>query len=73
MIVPLEATSIQRIIASIGGTIPSAIKHIQIEKAGSLEFGVYDNFHPYGMAFGNALTETFASLVSEGLLDRLKK
>lgn len=73
VIVPLEATTIQRIIASIGGTIPSAIKHIQIEKAGSLEFGAYDNFHPHAMAFGNALTESFmASLISDGLLERLE-
>jgi len=74
VIVPLEATTIQEIMASIGGSIPDAIEHIQIEKAESLEFGAYDNFHPHAMAFGDALTETFmASLVSEGLLEHLKK
>ena len=43
----------KRIIAAIGGTIPNAIIHIQIEKDGLLQFGAYDNFHPECIHFGS--------------------
>ena len=46
-----------RVIAALGGVIPRAIIHIQIEKSGRLEFGAYDNFHPECIFFGSAVRE----------------
>ncbi len=72
IIVPLELSAIPSINAAMGGTIPQAIDHIQIAKAGVLEFGAYDNFHPHAMAFGVGMSESFIeSLYVEGLLERL--
>src|SRR5215469_3287046 len=41
-IVPLEPSMSNNIMAAIGGTVPGAILHIQIEKDGQLQFGAYD-------------------------------
>src|ERR1035437_3911064 len=69
VVLPLEAQAVGAVIAAIGGTISHAIIHIQIEKAGKLEFGAYDNFHPQSMFFGGAVTQSFLdSLVAEGIL-----
>jgi hypothetical protein len=46
IVVPLEPSSEKTILSAIGGTLPRSIIHIQIEKAGILEFGAYDNFYP---------------------------
>ena len=71
VVLPLEAQAIGPVIAAIGGTISHAIIHIQIERAGKLEFGAYDNFHPQSMFFGDAVTQAFLdSLVAGGLLMR---
>ena len=55
------------IISAIGGTVPDAIIHIQIEKNGKLQFGAYDNFHPECIFFGTgvkqAVLETLVSQV----------
>jgi hypothetical protein len=57
------------IIAAIGGTVPNAIIHIQIEKDGLLQFGAYDNFHPKCIYFGSAVNEAvIESLVSQGIM-----
>jgi hypothetical protein len=45
------------IIAAIGGTVPGAIIHVQIEKDGQLQFAAYDNFHPECIHFGSAVKE----------------
>jgi hypothetical protein len=71
VVVPLEPSMGQRIIAAIGGTIPGAIIHIQIEKDGQLQFGAYDNFHPECIYFGNAVKEAvIQSLISENIMRR---
>jgi len=57
IIVPLEPSMGTRVIAALGGVIPRAIIHIQIEKSGRLEFGAYDNFHPECIFFGSAVRE----------------
>jgi len=53
----------------IGGTVPSAIIHIQIEKNGLLQFAAYDNFHPQCIVFGTGVKQTvLESLVSQGIM-----
>src|SRR5580692_4149178 len=69
VVVPLEPSMGQRIIAAIGGTVPGAILHIQIEKGGQLQFGAYDNFYPESIFFGSELKEDFIkSLVSQNIM-----
>ena len=69
VIVPLEASMGKKIIAAIGGTVPGAIIHVQIEKDGQLQFGAYDNFHPQCIFFGTGVKETFLeSLAAQGIV-----
>jgi hypothetical protein len=69
LIVPLEATTIKTVFSAIGGSVPRKILHIQIEKAGVVEFSAYDNFHPGCVVFGQAVKpELIAALASEGIL-----
>ena len=69
IVVPLQPSMGKRIIAAIGGTIPNAIIHIQIEKDGLLQFGAYDNFHPECIHFGSAVNEAvIESLVCQGIM-----
>jgi hypothetical protein len=69
VIVPLEPSMAQKILAAIGGTIPGAIIHIQIEKDGQLQFGAYDNFHQECIFFGSEVKEDFIkSLVSQNIM-----
>lgn len=45
--------------------------HIQIAKAGILEFRAYDNFYPKGIFFGSAVPQTLLeSLMSQRKLSR---
>ncbi len=49
--------------------MPRSILHIQIEKDGRLELGMYDNFDPEASFFGSRLTpEFFDRLSSNGIL-----
>ncbi len=69
IVVPLESSNINPIVSAIGGTIPSTIIHIQIEKGGSLQFAAYDHFHPECIVFHPATDKTILeSLVSEGIM-----
>jgi hypothetical protein len=43
------------IMSAIGGTVPKAIIHIQIEKSGVLQFAAYDHFHTESIVFGGAV------------------
>jgi len=43
------------IMSAIGGTVPKAIIHIQIEKSGVLQFAAYDHFHMESIVFGGAV------------------
>jgi hypothetical protein len=69
VVVPLEPSMGSKIIAAIGGTVPGAIIHIQIEKDGQLQFGAYDNFYPECIYFGSEVKEGFIrSLVSQNIM-----
>jgi len=66
---PLEPSMSKTILSSIGGTIPSAIIHIQIEKNGLLQFAAYDNFHPQCIVFGTGVKPVvLESLVCQGIM-----
>lgn len=72
VVLPLEAALIKVIIAGVGGTVPRGVFHVQIEKGGQLELGLYDNFDPDASFFGSRLTrEFFESLESEGVVRRV--
>jgi hypothetical protein len=59
----------QKIMVAMGGAVPGAIIHIQIEKDGELQFGAYDNFYPECIYFGKAVKETvIQSLVSQNIM-----
>ncbi len=67
VVLPLEAGHSKAINSAIGGTIPKAILHIQIEREGRLELGIYDNFQ--GIACGSALgSQFFEQLQSAGIV-----
>jgi hypothetical protein len=67
IVLPLEAELTKEISSAIGGTIPKAILHIQIEKRGKLELGIYDNFQHVGC--GEALEAKFLEqLQSDGIV-----
>jgi hypothetical protein len=70
VVVPLEPSTVRTIVVAIGGTVPNAIIHVQIEKDGVLQFGAYDNFHPETIFFGEALKPLVDSLVSKNTLGR---
>lgn len=68
VVVPLEPSMGQKIIAAIGGTVPGTIIHIQIEKDDQLQFAAYDNFHPKCIFFGTGVKQAvLESLVSQGI------
>jgi hypothetical protein len=69
VVVPLEPSMERKIIAAIGGSVPGAIIHIQIEKDGQLQFGAYDNFYPESIYFGGAVNESVIKLlVSQNIM-----
>lgn len=69
IVVPLGPAASEKIIAAIGGSVPKAIIHIQIEKDGILQFGAYDGFHPECFYFGPAVTQGMIdSAITEGIL-----
>jgi hypothetical protein len=69
VVLPLEAETVGSIMAAVGGTVPRSILHIQVEKDGRLELGLYDNFAPKGMFFGPAVTPQFiGTLQNEDVL-----
>lgn len=69
VVVPLEPSTKDLIIAAIGGSVPRTILHIQIENNGRLEFGTYDTFHPKCFTIGSGLGSAFIDgLLSEGIL-----
>jgi hypothetical protein len=69
VVLPLEAEMVGPIMAAVGGTVPRGIIHIQVQKDGRLELGLYDNFAPKCMFFGPSLTSAFfATLQDAGTL-----
>ena len=72
IVVPLEPSATKKILSAIGGTLPRKIIHIQIEKAGILEFATYDNFHPECIVFGHSVNHDFLeALISRRVLYRI--
>ena len=68
-VVPLEAGSSDTILAAIGGALPRKIIHVQIEKAGLVVFGAYDQFQPGCVHFGAIVDRRFLeALVSQGVI-----
>jgi hypothetical protein len=69
VVLPLEPSMSKTIVFAIGGTVPSAIIHIQIEKNALLQFAAYDNFHSQCIVFGTAVKQAvLESLVSQNIL-----
>ncbi len=69
VVLPLEPSMSQTIASALGGAVPSAIIHIQIEKNGLRQFAAYDNFHPQCIFFGTDVKEVFLeSLVSQSIM-----
>jgi hypothetical protein len=74
VVLPLEASSINPILAAICNHVPRRVIHIQIEKSGRLAFGAYDNFDPDCLFLGDAVPSGFLDvLVSRNLLSRRVK
>jgi hypothetical protein len=59
VVLPLEAEMVGPIMAAVGGTVPRGLIHVQIQKEGRFQLGLYDNFAPKFMFFGPGLTPTF--------------
>jgi hypothetical protein len=55
VVLPLEPAKGKAILLALGGNVPRAVIHIQIEKANTLAFGAYDNFDPNCIFFGSAV------------------
>ena len=71
VVVPLDRGTGPRILAAIGGHVPRRIRHIQIERAGILEFGAYDSFDPECLFFGPSIQGDFlAALMELGVLQQ---
>jgi hypothetical protein len=68
IVLPLEPPMTKTIVSAIGGTVPSAIIHIQIEKGGILQFAAYDNFYPGSIVFNTAVKPILESFVSESIM-----
>ena len=69
VVLPLEADTLRPIMAAVGGTVPRNILHIQVEKDGKLELGVYDNFAPQMLFLGSSPPTTFVdNLLGDGVL-----
>ena len=69
VVLPLDSDSLKPIASAVGGTIPRCILHIQIEKDGTLEFGMYDGSQY--LFLGPAFTNDFATrLETQGVIAR---
>jgi len=69
VVLPLERSMSKSIVSAIGGTVPSAIIHIQIEKNALLQFAAYDNFHPQCIVFGTGVKQgVLETLLSQNIL-----
>ena len=71
VVLPLEPGMDDRILAAVGTSVPRSILHIQIEKAGVLQFAAYDQFDRECLFLENSLQGEFLdSLIREGILKR---
>jgi hypothetical protein len=65
VVLPLEAEMVRPIMAAVGGTVPRGLIHVQVQKEGRLQLGLYDNFAPKCMFFGPSLTPSFMAKLQE--------
>ena len=71
IVLPLEADMVRPIMAAVGGTVPRTLTHVQVQKEGRLQLGLYDNFDPNSMFLGAGLTPSFIATMQEaGILTR---
>jgi hypothetical protein len=71
IVCPLEPETINLILAESlpAGRVVRDVIHVQIEKAGRLAFGAYDNFHPECICASAPITEELLDrLVANGIL-----
>jgi hypothetical protein len=69
IVIPLNRSSVKEIVAGLGETIPKTVLHVQIEKAGVVQFAAFDNFHPECILFGSAVRNAvLESLVSRNII-----
>jgi hypothetical protein len=69
VVLPLEVEMVRPIMAAVGGTVPRGLIHVQVQKEGRLQLGLYDNFDPNCMFLGPGLTPSFiATLQDAGVL-----
>lgn len=65
VVLPLEVETVRPIMAAVGGTVPRGLIHVQVQKAGKLQLGLYDNFDPNCMFLGPRLTPSFIATLKE--------
>ena len=65
VVLPLEVEMVRPIMAAVGGTVPRGLIHVQVQKNGRLQLGLYDNFAPKFMFFGPGLTPSFIATLQE--------
>jgi hypothetical protein len=65
VVLPLEAEMVGPIMAAVGGTVPRGLIHVQVQKDGRLQLGLYDNFDPNCMLLGPGLTPSFIATLQE--------
>jgi hypothetical protein len=66
-VVPLTTAAENLVLSAIGGNPPKKLIHIQIERAGVLEFGAYDNFQ--SVLLGPGINPEFVtSLTTRGII-----
>jgi hypothetical protein len=65
VVLPLEAEMVRPIMAAVGGTVPRGLIHVQVQKNGRLQLGLYDNFAPKFMFFGPGLAPSFIATLQE--------
>ena len=65
VVLPLEVEMVRPIMAAVGGTVPRGLIHVQVQKEGRLQLGLYDNFDPNCMFLGPGLTPSFIATLQE--------
>lgn len=69
IVVPLEQGTEGTLLRAIGNCVPRRIIHIQIEKAGLLQFAAYDRFGPGSVVFGPGVSPKLLQvLVADNIL-----
>jgi hypothetical protein len=65
VVLPLEVEMVRPIMAAVGGTVPRGLIHVQVQKEGRLQLGLYDSFDPNCMFLGPGLTPSFIATLQE--------